>query len=105
MIVSVTMPRIVSMAETQLLEAQATNNRSSLGCTTIWLGCSPTPILATTRIYLADAGSRSEAVRRADRRHRHSAYLGTEPVLSPSSALRRHRRRTGDRQQSLDRHA
>ena len=35
MMVSVTMPRLVSMTETQLLEAQATKSRSSFGCTAI----------------------------------------------------------------------
>src|ERR1017187_972799 len=42
--VSVTIPRRVSMTETQLLDAQATKIRSSVGEAAIWLGCSPTAI-------------------------------------------------------------
>src|SRR3990172_3172010 len=56
-IVSVTTPRWVSMTDTQLLDAQATNNRSSLGWTAIWLGCSPTPIFATIRRSLESRAS------------------------------------------------
>ena len=58
-IVSVTIPRRVSMTETQSLEAQATKIRSSLGWTAIWLGCSPTAIRATVR--------RSAGIEDADR--------------------------------------
>src|SRR5262245_18635921 len=47
--VSVTIPRRVSMTVTQLLDAQATKSRSSCGCVTIWFGCSPTGMRATTR--------------------------------------------------------
>src|SRR5262249_5927768 len=58
-IVSVTAPRLVSMTETQLDEAQATNRRSSRGWTASWLGCSPTGILATMR---SSSGSRTSTV-------------------------------------------
>ena len=61
-IVSVTIPRRVSITDTLLLEAQATNRRSSSGWTAIWLGCSPTAILATAR---RSAGSIASTARPA----------------------------------------
>jgi hypothetical protein len=37
------------MTDTQLLDAHATNRRSSFGCVMSWFGCSPTGIRATMR--------------------------------------------------------
>src|SRR5947209_19793897 len=62
MIVSVTTPRWLSMTDTQLLEAHATNSRSSPGWLAIWLGWSPTPIRATTR---RSSGFKASTVRLA----------------------------------------
>src|SRR3954452_24836409 len=50
------------MTDTQLLDAQATHRRASVGWVASWLGCSPTGMRATTRSVF---GSRARTVRPA----------------------------------------
>ena len=88
-IVSVTIPRRVSITETQSLDAQATKRRSSLGCRASWLGCSPTAI----REVVLQVG-------RIDDMHGPSGPV--RDVEHPSGAGDRHVVRSGPYRSRLD---